>query len=236
MCAAAVVVVKRSGEREQGENERQALHGRRYGLVMRQGVSYLRNHLFLSHGRLRIRHTECTLPSPDHLRTSENTPCIHQETRRNITRTILPHRTIRTVPRCLPRETKTQTETKLGRRWYREMVRHSIHTTLTANILHREHRPFTNSARSDALQLSHWVKLSDPTGGRSRSSSLMHALPSVQTIPLQSTMYRQSHSTTLRTSTPVSWRVRPTRPPLAPSHHRSQTANGQRKKQTICST
>ncbi|KAN0097425.1 hypothetical protein V8E55_001871 [Tylopilus felleus] len=27
-----------------------------------------------------------------------------------------------------------------------------------------EHRPFTNSARSDALQLSHWVKLSDPTG------------------------------------------------------------------------
>lgn len=31
----------------------------------------------------------------------------------------------------------------------------------------RAHRPFTNSARSDTLQLSHWVKLSDPDGGAS---------------------------------------------------------------------
>lgn len=36
---------------------------------------------------------------------------------------------------------------------------------------HREHRPFTNNARSDALQLSHWAKLSDPVGGTSFSSS-----------------------------------------------------------------
>ncbi|KAH0839959.1 hypothetical protein J3R83DRAFT_914 [Lanmaoa asiatica] len=46
---------------------------------------------------------------------------------------------------------------------------------ISPNYPDREHRPFTNSARSDTLQLSHWVKAADPTAGTSYSPSPVHS-------------------------------------------------------------
>ena len=96
-------------------------------------------------------------------------------------------------------------------KWYATPFIHSPPQTVTPR---REHRTFTNSARSDALQLSHWVKLSDPVVGTSYPSSHIHPRPSFfQSIPLQSTTFPQSRSTTPKTSTRISWTVRPLHPP-----------------------
>lgn len=67
----------------------------------------------------------------------------------------------------------------------------------------------------------------------SRSLAPLPILP--QSIRSQSTTCSQSRTTTPRTSTPVSWRVRRSSPPPCASHSRPQIANGQRRKQTISS-
>lgn len=114
------------------------------------------------------------------------------------------------------------------------MVGLSSHPHSSSNHPDREHRPFKNCARSDTLQLSHWVKVTDPNGGTSyplprippkSPSDYPFAKYNVQPNPYN---YSQDEYTRLLEGSCTQF-------PPRTSHNCSQTTTGQRRRQTICS-
>jgi hypothetical protein len=128
---------------------------------------------FQTNGSKRSRRSQYFIPPGSIFQPStnkESTRAIDQKARGNFSRIVLANWPLCSFARSPAREAKTQTKAKPWWRRESQMVRTCIPPTACG--IHRGHcrecRSFKNAARSDSLELKHWVKAStDPAAGKS---------------------------------------------------------------------